>query len=86
MLLTETIVTVMVGLVLISLLIDWVVLRVRVKRLKRPGRLLDAAIAARVEKLAVQIGGSGPPRSSEEVLAEALDLLSEKYGAPRGAD
>ncbi|NCF09750.1 MAG: hypothetical protein GWP66_03620 [Gammaproteobacteria bacterium] len=87
MLLTETILTVILGLVAISLLIDWAVLRIRAIRLNRsPGVQLDAATAARIEQLAARLGGSGQPRSSEEVLGEALDDLSEKYGSSPGPD
>jgi len=87
MLLTETILTVILGLVAISLLIDWAVLRIRAIRLNRgSGVQLDAATAARVEQLAARLGGSGPPRSSEAVLGEALDDLSKKYDSSPGPD
>ena len=87
MLLSDTILTVMVGLAVLSLLVDWAVLRIRAMRLNRgSGVRLDAATAARVEQLAARLGGSGPPRSSEEVLGEALDLLSDKYGSSPSPD
>lgn len=83
MVLTETILAVVVGLVVVSIVIGWLLLQSRAGE-QASGRDLQINPAAleQLDRLAEELSTSGPQRTARGLVVEALNLLFEKYKKP----